>query len=177
MVKKIIAAGAATAVALLMTAGAFAYEGYGGGHRHHKKGTTNVAIVRDNNVVAVANSGFNRISGKGGGEQEIETGDAYAEASQENLLNTSDCGCRRGRRGEKTTNIAVVANNNVVALANTGVNSIGGGYRRGNNTGGFEAEGGGYRRHHGGEQEIETGDAEAIAWQTNVLNSTVEGED
>ncbi|OGK41881.1 hypothetical protein A2954_02420 [Candidatus Roizmanbacteria bacterium RIFCSPLOWO2_01_FULL_37_12] len=169
MVKKLIAAGATAATILALAGGAFATG------RHHRGGTTNVGIVYRNNVVAVANTGLNRVLGGGRGDQEIETGDAVATAGMDNVINSSTCGCDR-RGGRRTTNIGVVAGNNVVAVANTGLNEVQGGSN--NHEATFEAEGEGRRHHRGGDQEIETGDADAYAWNTNVVNSSVgEGEE
>ena len=166
MVKKLIAVGAVAATLLVMAGGAFASS------RHHR-GNLNVGVVYDNNVVAVANTGLNYQGGAG--EQEMETGDAYATAGQDNVLNSSTCGCeRRGGRHSTTTNVGLVAGNNVVALANTGLNSQEGGVD------GVDAESENHHRHHRQEteQELETGDADAYAWQTNVINSSVgEGEE
>jgi len=110
----------------------------------------------------------------GGGEQEMETGDATATAGQDNVLNSSTCGCERGGRHSRTINVGLVTGNNVAALANTGLNSQEGGVD------GVDAESENHHRHHRQEteQELETGDADAFAWQTNVINSSVgEGEE
>ena|SRR3990167_2303363 len=163
MVKKLIAVGAAVATLLTMAGAAFA------SGRHHR-GSLNVGIVYDNNVVAVANTGLNHQYG--GGDQDIETGGALATAGQDNIINSSTCGCDR-RGGRRSINVGVVADNNVVAIANTGLNE-----QSGDNVDGLSLEGDGHHRHRRGEQEMETGDADAFAWQTNVINSSVgEGED
>ena len=165
MVKKLIAVGAAAATLLVMAGGAFA------SGRHHR-GNLNLGIVRDNSVVAEANTGLNYQGG--GGEQEMETGDATATAGQDNVLNSSTCGCERGGRHSRTINVGLVTGNNVAALANTGLNSQEGGVD------GVDAESENHHRHHRQEteQELETGDADAFAWQTNVINSSVgEGEE
>ena len=164
MVKKLLIAGTVAATVLMLAGGAaFARD------RHHRdSGNTNVGIVYGNNVVAVANTGLN--GQVGGGDQDIDTGNAIATAGQDILVNASTCGCdRRGRRGEgSTTNFGLVAGNNVVAVANSGLNFQRGGVPVNNLS----------THHHRdqrqeSEQEIETGKADAYAWQTIVVNSSL----
>lgn len=164
MVKKLIATGATVATILAMAGGAFAYT-----RGHHSRGNANVGVVYGNNVVAVANTGLNHQYG--GDDQDMDTGDALATAGQDNVVNSSTCGCendRRGRRGHSsTTNIGVVADNNVVAVANTGLNE-----QQGDVEGPATFSRRGHHGHNESEQDMDTGDADAFAWQTNVVNSS-----
>ncbi|OGK15725.1 hypothetical protein A2774_00575 [Candidatus Roizmanbacteria bacterium RIFCSPHIGHO2_01_FULL_39_12c] len=184
MVKKLIAGGAAAALALSLVAGVLASNNGENGdyHRRGHSGTTNVAVVYGNNAGAVANTGKNWQVGLGTSgelEQEMETGDAEATAGQDIIVNSSTCGCDRRGRG-KNFNFGLVGGNNALALANTGHNvQIGvlGGHHQGQNGGGLDVEGNGDGSRHGRggelEQELETGDADAYAWQTIVVNSSV----
>lgn len=151
--------------------------------RHHSNGNSNTATVEGNNVVAISNSGLNGQEQYAGSEhnqgrttqdQWMETGNAHATASQDNVLNSTDgCGCST-RRGNTTRNEATVQDNNVVALANSGLN------HQEQNAGSaqtLEIR----SRHHssrGGNttsqtQDMVTGNASAEAAQWNTLNSSV----
>jgi|SRR3989344_2098135 len=167
MVKKLIAVGATAGAVLLVAAGvAFASDH----HRSRGGWTANVGIVYDNNVGAIANTGLNRQEGRG--DQDMDTGDAIATAGQDIVVNSSTCGCEEGRRGRgRNLNFGLVAGNDVWAVANTGGNSQTGG----SNGPAFQSEGEeGRRRHHGNEQDMDTGDADAYAWQTVLVNSSAD---
>ena len=169
MVKKLIATGAVAATILAMAGGVWASRSH-----HHSRGNVNVGVVKDNNAIAIANSGLN--GQFGGGDQDIETGNALATAGQDILVNTSTCGCPEGRGGRRssTTNFGWVEGNNAVALANSGANLQVSGGRR-NNDANFTTEGedGHHGRHESSEQEIDTGKADAYAWHTIVVNSSL----
>lgn len=161
MVKKLITAGAAAASILMLAGGVFA------GSNHRPSQDVNVGVVTGNNVVAVANTGLN--SQKGGKIQMMATGDAYAEAGQTNVVN-SGCGC--DGRGS-TKNIGTVKNNNVVAVANTGLNTQTAGTSHGGGPHLMGGNGGGHGDHDFSIQMMATGDAAAVAYQWNVVNSSV----
>lgn len=162
MVKKIAATAVGAALLLSAALPAFAHK--------KKSWTVNIGIVKDNNAVAVANTGLNRQIG--GGDQDMDTGRAKAYADQTILVNTSTCGCPEGNRHGKTLNFGWVEDNNAVALANTGGNVQVGGKKHHHNGGNssIQGENGGGG---GSEQEMDTGRAEATAWQTIVVNSSL----
>ena len=116
MVKKLITAGVAATTVLMLAGAAFAYNG--GGYGKHKKGSFNYGVVENNKIIAISNTGLN--SQIGSGDQDMDTGRAYADAYQGNTINSSTCGCERGRG--RSVNIGRVSGNWVVAVSNTGLN-------------------------------------------------------
>lgn len=170
MVKKLITGTAVAATMLMLAGGAFA------GYHHYSrysKGDSNTAVVSGNNVVSVANTGLN--FQRGSGEQDIDTGDAISTAGQDIVANSSTCGCeeRGGRDHNTTKNEATITGNNVVSLANSGAN-FQSGVTYQNSFGPTLYREGHHSRQQESEQDIDTGDADAYAWQTIVVNSSTE---
>lgn len=161
--KKLAVTGAAAALLLSSVVPAFAY----GGHHHNGVDidVENHARVT-NNVLTLANTGFNEVSNndsldsfseedhrdhhRGGS---ITTGNAWAGASVVNDVNFTQvdlCGCRDLGKVEIDVDNNAHVNNNVLTVANSGFNYVDSG-------------------------RIRTGNAGAEASVVNFVNTTIVG--
>lgn len=148
MLKKIIAG--ATGAGLVLTMAGAAFASFDGTFVLNKAKVKNFTLT-------VANTGMNTMDAsddiKGG---KIKTGDAFAYSEVTNVVNTTTiegCGC------ENTTVInKAKVKNKTLTFANTGMNSM---------YAGDDIRGG----------RIRTGDADAGSVVTNVVNTTVVGDE
>jgi len=150
MYKKLLIAGASSALLLATVVPAFAGNDEGGVR------VENDAHVR-NTALAVSNTGLNRISGhEVEGSARIRTGraDSFAEVQNNvNKTNVDVCGCG-DESSVKVENDAHVRNT-ALAVSNTGLNRISG----------HEVEGG----------RIRTGASYSDGYINNVVNTTTVG--
>ncbi len=140
MFRNIKVAAVSAAALLLAAVPAFAY------------GSGNFAVVKGNDVSVGANTGGNTQTQLGfwsrSQRQTINTGDATAGGNQALVVNSNACGCQGSSK-----NFAVVKNNDVTVVADTGENT--------------QTQVGGKRQN----QTINTGNATAGGNQWVVVNS------
>lgn len=155
--KKLLAGAVSTAMFLGTVAPALAFGFW------MPPATSNVATVTGNNVVAVANSGLNDQTAGGSVFQKMTTGYAGAQAEQVIIANVNVCGgCQTG-----VNNTATVRGNNVLAVANSGLNDQT-----------VSAPRVSHHHHSSGGltvQSMTTGDTGALASQWIVVNTSLGG--
>jgi len=135
---------------------------YGGGCFSGQIGAGNTTVI-ENEAIAISSTGGNQIidvtkyCSRNGGDNDINTGDAMAMAGTINVANTnlSEGCCGFGSRQSSMFNNAMVANH-VQAKAYTGGNGI--------------KDIAKYGARSGGDNDIDTGDATAMAGAITVAN-------